>query len=289
MTADLPQRLRAHVDRLASEIGERNVWHPAGLAAAVAYLRDRFRAGGLVVREQSYECRGIAVCNVEATLPGTRLHDEVVLVGAHYDSVAGTVGANDNGSGVAGMLEIARHLAEAPAARRLRFVAFVNEEPPFFRTRMMGSLVYAREARRNRDDIKGMLSLETIGYYDDTPGSQRYPLPMGALYPDTGNFIGFVGNLRSAGLVRSAVSAFRRHSPFPAESAALPGWVPGVGWSDQWSFWRNGYRAIMVTDTAPFRYPWYHTSADTPGRIDYPRMAQVVSGLTATVRELADA
>jgi hypothetical protein len=165
-------------------------------------------------------------------------------------------------------------------------VAFVNEEPPYFTTSQMGSFVYAKECRKRKDKITAMLSLETIGFYSDQDGSQSYPPPLSLFYPSKGNFIGFVGNLSSRRLVRRVVGSFREHAKFPSEGAALPGWVPGVFWSDHWSFWKHGYHALMVTDTAPFRYVHYHTPEDTIDKIDFERLARVVAGLEKVVADL---
>ena len=153
----------------------------------------------------------------------------------------------------------------------------------------MGSLVYALACRQRRENVVAMISLETIGYFDDAKGSQSYPPPFSLFYPSTGNFIAFVGNYSSRRLVRRSVASFRRHTEFPSEGAALPSFIPGVGWSDQWAFWQAGYPALMVTDTAPFRYPDYHRPSDTPDKIDHERMARVVDGLEAVVRELVRA
>ena len=197
------------------------------------------------------------------------------------------VGANDNASGVAVLLALARALSPEKAARTLRFVAFANEEPPHFQNESMGSWAYALSCQQRGDDIVAMISLETMGYYSDEEDSQSYPFPMSAAYPSTGSFIGFVGNVASRHLVRRVVGSFREHAAFPSEGAALPSWIPGVGWSDHWSFWQAGYRAIMVTDTAPFRYPHYHTEQDTPDKLDYERLARVTLGLEKVIRELA--
>ena len=162
-----------------------------------------------------------------------------------------------------------------------------NEEPPFFLRRDMGSKVYASLARKRKDNIVAMLSLETMGFYSEAPNSQQYPFPFSFFYPHTANFIGFVGNLGSRHLVRQSLEAFRSHTQFPSEGIAAPGWVTGIGWSDHWSFWQAGYRAIMVTDRALFRYEHYHTSEDTPEKIDYNRLARVTMGLSHVVTELA--
>ncbi len=280
-------RLSGHVHVLAGSIGERNLWHYSALQAAADYIEDTFVQLGYRPTDEAFESRGKPVRNIIAEKPGNSIPDEIVLVGAHYDSVQGSPGANDNGSGVAALLELARLLADREFPRTVRFVAFVNEEPPFSYSTEMGSLINAQAARDRGDRIQAMLALETIGYYSDQPGSQRYPFPLNLFYPHTANFIGFVGNLDSRRLVRSAVQSFRRHTSFPAEGAAVPGWITGVGWSDHWSFWQAGYRAIMVTDTAFFRYAHYHTAGDTPDKVDYERMARVVAGLASVIADLA--
>jgi hypothetical protein len=280
-------RLEAHVVRLAGHIGERNFRRPAALDSAAAYVTSSLEALGYEVRPVAYSVGGQPFRNLEATLPGRARAKEIVVVGGHYDSVVGTPGADDNASGTAAVLELARLLRDDTPERTVRFVAFVNEEPPFFETEQMGSRVYAREAARRGDRIVAMLSLETIGYYTPRPGSQQYPPPLSALYPDRGDFVGFVGNVASRALVRRCVGAFRRHARFPSQGVAAPAWIPGVYWSDHASFWREGYPAVMITDTAPFRNPAYHSASDTPDRVDYPAMARVVHGVAAVVRELA--
>lgn len=280
-------RLEKHVSVLAGEIGERNIWHPQGLKASVDYIEKILGDLGYQVEMQEYEVEGKPVANLEAERIGTSLAREIVVVGAHYDSVFGTRGANDNASGVAGILEVARLLATEELSRTVRFVAFVNEEPPFFMTGDMGSRVYASRSRRRGEDIVAMLSIETIGYYSEVSGSQNYPFPFSYFYPTTANFIGFIGNFSSRRLVRRAIGTFREHTRFPSEGLAAPEWVTGVGWSDHWSFWQEGYPAIMVTDTALFRYDHYHTPQDTPDKLDYARTARVVTGLTRVVADLA--
>jgi hypothetical protein len=284
----LADRLRQHVAVLAADIGERNVWHPGTLEASAAYIENSFRAMHYAVSSQTYTAEGASVRNLEVVLEGTTRAEEIILIGAHYDTVPGSPGANDNGSGVAALLEMARLLAPEPLARSVRFVAFVNEEPPFFYTAEMGSHRYARVARERGDNISAMLALETIGYYSDAAGSQQYPNPVFSwLYPDTANFIGFVGNLASRKLVRRCLQSFRRHAAFPSEGVAAPGNMMGIHWSDHWSFWQAGYPALMVTDTALFRYPHYHAGSDTPEHIDYERLARVVTGLAEVTIDLA--
>jgi hypothetical protein len=281
----LREELRADVQKLAGEIGERNMSHYTQLNAAADFIENSLSQAGLHLRRDSYELRGQACHNIEAKIPGTR--PEVLLIGAHYDSVFGSPGANDNGSGVAATLALARRFANRKTQHTLRFVAFVNEEPPYFLLDEMGSNIYARRCKARGDRISAMISLETIGYFSDAPHSQTYPSRvLGAFYPNVGNFIGFVSNVHSRTLLRRVISLFRKHAKIPSEGAALPSFVPGVSWSDQWSFWRHGYPGIMVTDTAPFRYPYYHSAGDTPDKLDYDRFTLVVSGMEKVIEGL---
>jgi hypothetical protein len=291
----LREELRANVQKLAGEIGERNMWHYAQLNAAADFIEDSFSRAGLNPRRDSYEMHGQPCHNIEAEIPGNR--PEIIVIGAHYDSVFGSPGANDNGSGAAAVLALAQRFAarekERSPPRRspnktLRFVAFVNEEPPYFLSGEMGSLIYARRCKERGDKISAMISLETIGYFSDAPHSQTYPSPgLGLFYPKVGNFIGFVSNVKSRALLRRVITLFRKHAKIPSEGASLPAFIPGVSWSDQWSFWQQGYPAIMVTDTAPFRYPYYHSSNDTPDKLDYDRFTLVVSGMEKVIENLA--
>ena len=282
---DLRAELKSDVQMLAGKIGERNMSHYPQLNAAADFIEDSFSRAGLHPRRDSYEVRGQACHNIEAEIPGTR--PNVVLIGAHYDSVFGSPGANDNGSGVAALLALARRFAGKPAQQTLRFVAFVNEEPPYFLTEQMGSFVYAGRCKGRGDRISAMISLETIGYFSDAPHSQTYPAAgLGVFYPTVGNFIGFVSNVHSRELLRRSIALFRKHAKIPSEGAALPSFVPGVSWSDQWAFWQHGYPGIMITDTAPFRYPHYHSATDTPDKLDYDRFALVVSGMQKVIEGL---
>ena len=283
----LVRALRQHVEQLAGTIGERHVGRPDALHAAERYIREAWTRLGYEVVRQAYDARGVESANLEVTIPGYVRPAAVVLAGAHYDTVPASPGADDNASGIAALIELARMLRNERPAQTIRLVAFVNEEPPFFYFGEMGSRVYARAARARGDDIRIMLSLEMLGCYSEARGSQRYPLLLRHFYPDRGNFIAFVSNLRSRAALRAAVSAFKAGPDFPIESLASPAVVPGVSWSDQVSFWRAGYRAIMVTDTAFYRYPHYHWPSDTPERLDYGRMARVVDGLGKMLVALA--
>ncbi len=281
----LRDELRADVQTLAGEIGERNLQHYPQLATAADFIARSFTEMGLAPRRDGYTASGQLCENIEVEIAGAT--PEIFVVGAHYDSVLGSPGANDNGSGVAALLALARRFAGKAAPRQtLRFVAFANEEPGFFQTQEMGSWVYANRCQARGDKIVGMMSLETVGYFSDAPGSQKFPMMgLGLAYPDSGNFIAFVSNVASRKLLRKTLGSFRRHATLPSEGAALPANVPGIGWSDHWAFWQHGYPAIMITDTAPFRYPHYHARSDTPDKLDYDAMARLVSALEKVLRE----
>lgn len=278
--------LTRHVFYLAAEIGERNVIAYEPLQKTAQFIEDNFKKVGYEVKSQEYVVQMRKVRNLSAEIPGGAKANEIVVIGAHYDTVYDCPGADDNTSGIAALLELARILKDSHPARTVRFVAFVNEEPPWFQTDDMGSLVYAEQAHKLKENIVAAISIETIGMYSDAEGSQQYPSGFKSLYPSKGNFIVFVGNLGSRGLVRDAVRSFRASTQFPSEGSAVPPAIPGVGWSDHWSFWQEGYPAIMVTDTAPFRNPNYHQPTDRADTLDYDRMARVVHGLAGVVTDL---
>ena len=285
--AVLREELVVDVAKLAGEIGEKNIWHYENLTAAADYIRNSLTEAGYVVQLQDYQVEGKICYNLGAEITGTKEPERIVVVGAHYDSVYGSPGANDNISAVTATLALARRFTDKRPACTLRFVFFVNEEPPFYQTNQMGSMVYAKSCRAKGENITAMLCLETIGYYSEQPHSQKYPFPFNFIYPAKGNFIGFVSNLSSRKILHRVVGSFRKKCSFPSQGGAIPQIVPGISWSDHSSFWQQGYPAIMVTDTAPFRYPYYHTPEDTPDKIDYERLARVVWGLGAVVAELA--
>lgn len=286
--AALAQRLQAHVSAIASR--EHHARRPEALETAAIYLEARLEEMGYAVHRQVFRAAGVQVRNLEVTIRGQGSEPRPVLVvGAHYDSAPGTPGANDNATGAAAVLELARRLREGGAIGPvdILLVLYVNEEPPFFRSPLMGSHVHAQALRTRGVDVRVMLSLETLGYYSNEPGSQRYPWPLNALYPDRGNFVGFVGTTGDIGLVRRSVHVFRSHSPVLAEGIAAPRFIPGVDFSDHASYLDAGYPALMVTDTAPYRYPHYHKASDTPDKVNYEMLAAVVLGVEAVVRDWA--
>lgn len=288
MKTEIQNNLRKTVHVLAREIGSRGYLQTAALNRTIEYISSEFSAYGYSVLEQPYDYKGKTYKNIYVEKKGTRVPEKIIVVGAHYDTVTGTPGADDNASAVAGLLELARLLADKPLAGTLHFVAFTLEEPPLFRSKKMGSYVYAESLKQASRDVRGMICLEMIGYFSDKPDSQLFPLPfMRWVYPDKGNFITLVGNLQSRDFLKSIRSGFRKGTDLPAESLATISIVPGVDFSDHRSFWKSGYNAIMVTDTAFYRNPYYHGIGDVPETLDYARMTEVVLGLKTAIENLA--
>jgi Zn-dependent M28 family amino/carboxypeptidase len=282
-----PARLEAHVRALSVQFVPRDAAHPEGLELAAAYVRRELGAAGGVVAEQPYEVGGRVYRNVVASFgPETR---ERIVVGAHYDAAGPLPGADDNASGVAGLLELARMLGASAPPLRVELVAYTLEEPPFFGTGEMGSAVHARSLRAAGVALRAMISLEMIGFFSDAEGSQRYPSPaLKAFYPSRGDFITVVGKFDQGRLVRRVKRAMLAAAPLlPVYSINAPRAVPGVDFSDQSNYWDAGYDALMITDTAFYRNPNYHTARDTPDTLDYTRMALVVEGVHAAVLDLS--
>ncbi len=284
----LQDLLQQDIKKIAVEIGARNYSQYEKLNATKDFFETNFTQFGYQLKQQEYKIDNKSYYNLAVERLGTEKPNEVIVVGGHYDSAFNAPGANDNGTGAAATLELARIFAQKSTKRTVRFVEFTNEEPPFFWTENMGSLVYAKQIDPRKEKVIAMLSLETMGYFSDQEGSQKYPFPIGLIYPQQGNFISFIGNLNSGDLVRRSIASFRRHAKFPSEGAALPSWIAGIGWSDQWSFWQQGYQGIMVTDTAPYRYPYYHTENDTFDKINFDKLTRIVSGLSAVISDLAE-
>jgi Zn-dependent M28 family amino/carboxypeptidase len=284
------EQLQQHVTALSVDIGPRRATLGNSLQRAEQYIVAelvKVQPAPPTPRREALPGAPGSPANIVLELPGSE-PGPLVLLGAHYDTdQGGTPGANDNGSGVAAALVLAARLAPAKHRLPIRIVFFANEEMPYFTTPAMGSLHHAQGCRKRGEVLRAMLSLETMGYYSDEPGSQKYPAPLSFLYPDRGNFIGFVGDLASRSLVREVIGHFRAGATIPSEGAALPAALPGVGWSDHWAFWQQGYAAIMVTDTALFRDPTYHRHSDISPNLDYQRLARVVVGLERVVLELA--
>ena len=285
---DTESNLIATVKYLSEEIGERSYHDPLKLGRVADYIESLFREYGLDVKKQPFKYRNETYFNVIAEVRGFEVPEApIIVIGAHYDTVSGSPGADDNASGVAGLLEIARLASLKAPKRTIRFVAFCLEEPPAYMTRHMGSYVYAQSLSKEGVDVKGMIALEMLGFYRDYKGSQEFPSSLLRLFfPSTANFISFVGDLQSKSFTKEVESAFKAISSFPVEILNTLAVVPGVDFSDHRNFWKFGYPAFMVTDTAFYRNANYHEQGDTAETLDYKRMADVVTGLYKAVSDL---
>jgi hypothetical protein len=279
-------KLKNHVKILAEDIFPRDSNHPQNLDRAASYIRERFIESHGAVIEQSFEVKGKTYRNIIASF-GPRI-GERIIVGAHYDTSGELPGSDDNASGVAGLLELAAMLGNRPLHKRVDLVAFSLEEPPYFNTEYMGSAIHAKSLKKQNVVVRMMISLEMIGFFIDAPNSQRFPLPLLDLaYPNQGNFICVVSKLGLGSFVRHTKKAMRMAAPLPVYSLNAPASSPGINLSDHINYWRQGYDALMITDTAFMRNARYHTAEDKPDTLDYKRMAMVVQGVYAAVLEIA--
>jgi len=275
---------------LARDIGKRNHLNPSGLKKAINYIKYEFEKFGYSVDTQVYKADSVDMDfeNIIVTVPGTTDKDSIIVIGAHYDTFGETPGADDNGSAVGVLLELARLFKDIKTTKTLRFVAFANEEPPFFKTNDMGSMRYAKMCKTLGENIEAMVCLESVGYYSDKPQSQNYPHVLKFFYPNTGNFLSMVSNMPSMKLLNKSAASFRSASKIPIETLWAPATlVNAITLSDQWAFWKCGYKAIMLCDTAFFRTPHYHTTQDTVEKLDYNKMADVVDGSKQILIDLA--
>jgi Zn-dependent M28 family amino/carboxypeptidase len=281
------QRLQNHLHALTVTIGERSVRVPENLEKTAAYITSFYQDIGLAVANQEYSYSELQLDNIVAEIAFRENPKHHFLIGAHYDSVSGTVGADDNASAIAVQLETARHLAALAGKERLdlavKFVSFALEEPPAYGTRHMGSRVYAKMARTQKEKIDGMICLEMVGYTCHESGCQDYPFPLMFMdYPKEGNFIGIVNNFKSRDFAGRLVEQFKKNRQLPVIKLTVPfnGWImPTVRLSDHASFWGQGFKAVMVTDSAFYRNPYYHTPADTMDKLDFEYMAELVQSL----------
>ncbi len=279
------ERLRRIVTFLSEDLGVRNYIHYQNLQEAADFIQRSFEEIGYSVESNPYEINGVTFRNIIAEKPGNNPAGGILLIGAHYDSCYNP-GADDNASGIAGLIELARLLKDVPFTHTLRFAAFVNEEPPFFLTDQMGSSVYAKQLRSKGEPLRAAVILEMLGFYSEKLFSQKYLPLLGPFYPNRANFITIVGNFPSRKIVKDLYQGFKAASTFPVERIVAPSSIPGIYYSDHWSFWKAGYPAVMITDTAYLRSPHYHAKTDLPGTIDYPRMAKVIFGFKEAIERL---
>lgn len=294
----LAEALFRHVDLLAGVIGVRHPEKAGTMAAAAEYIADQFHSMGFEVSRESFPVRVRArtdsattsVDNLLMTIPGQSKPEEILIIGAHYDSTLTTPGADDNASAIAVLIETARLLREHTPSRTIRFAAFACEEAPYFHTGEMGSLVHAEGCCNRNEQIVGMLCLEMMGFYTDAPESQQLPptIPrwLRWLFPSKGNFLAAVSNPRSWKLCWRFRRGFRKATRFPLFPIVLPESIPEIHLSDHRGFWVHNYPALMLTDTSFLRNPHYHQPSDTPDTLDYTRMAEVTQGIAGAVRFL---
>ncbi|MCU1285120.1 MAG: peptidase [Acidobacteriales bacterium] len=281
-----PDRLKAHVEMLAGKIPNRSYDDPRNLNRAADYITAEFKKSGASVSEQPVRAGGRQFKNIIADFGPDS--PEMIVVGAHYDSYGGYPGADDNASGTAGLIELAQLLSNTKLPMKVELVAYTLEEPPFFRSPSQGSLVHASSLKKINAKVRAMICLEMIGFFSDKAGSQSYPVPgMGLIYPDRANYIAVVGSFAHFGLVRTVKKAMTAGSDLPVRSTNAPRSIPGIDFSDHASYWDMGYPAVMITDTAFYRNPNYHTAQDTPDTLDYNRMAKVVDQVYGAVLALA--
>jgi len=283
----LRNRLYAHVDVLSNEIGPRNLQHDSALNKTGDYIAEQMKLSSQHFSAQQYHHHKKSIQNLILEQSGQNKPEEIIVIGAHYDSVLDSPGADDNATGIACLLELIRMLHHYNNNRTLRFVAFTLEEPPFFGTEQMGSQVYAKSCKENEEDIVAMIALEMLGYYSEKRGSQQYPLPyMKAQASDKGNFIAVVGNDQSRQLGIGFAEKLKETSLIKTETVIPRSSVYGIDLSDHSSFWKYNYPAIMITDTAFYRNPHYHEASDTIDKLNFRYFARLVYGLAYALEQL---
>lgn len=276
----IQQNLKATVIHLSETIGIRNYQYFENLNTTADYIISTFKRLGYHVEVMEYWVGQQVFRNITAREKKEPDNAGVILVGAHYDSCFNP-GADDNASGIAAVLELARLMKDYHGTKSIRFVAFANEEPPFFMTENMGSFVYAKKMKAQGVDIDTVIIFDMLGYYRDEKHSQRYPPLIGLFYPNKGNFLAVVGNFPSGKVVKQIVKSYENAASIPVRSIVAPGFIPGLSFSDHWAFWKHGYRAVMLTDTAYLRNKNYHKQSDLPNTLRYEKIMEVVIGVKA--------
>lgn len=294
LEADMEQELvtfendiRADVSYLSETLGPRNPAHHEALVQTANWIEERWLSQGYEVKRQSFLVEGKECVNLEIEILGIRSPEEIVIVGAQYDTWPDSPGANNNGGGVAVLLKLSDMLMGRLPDRTIRLVAFTTQEPPYDNTESMGSLRYARRCRERGEDICMMLCMDAIGVYKQEPGSQRLPFPFSLFYPDRGNFLAFIADLGSRDCLVEVTRGFKKGSALPIAAGCAPRWVKGVTWSDHLSFWRCGYKAVQITDTGAFRSPSHTTSDDTMEKMDFAALARVTVGMYGSILEVS--
>lgn len=282
--------LKNHVKTVSDKIGERNVFN-GKLILAEEYIEKEISKCGYEIEKQTYlpeelGKRAPECSNIIVTKTGMKDKDKIILIGAHYDSMYQSPGADDNASSVACLLVLADIISKLQFEKTIKLIFFTNEEPPFYKTNSMGSVIYAKRARKNKENIIAMICLEMVGYFAQGKNTQKYPPLINLFYPKKGNFIAIVGNLKSHSLVKLTKKAFNKYSEIPVETISIPGFIAhGVDFSDHSSFWNEGYKAVMITDTSFYRNRNYHTREDIYNTLDYKEMTKIVKGLNGLLME----
>lgn len=280
-TDEIKTNLSSTVRYLSETVGQRSYRDIDKLNKSADYIEEKFRSYGCSTKRHVFIYSGNTYYNIICDIKGTKSsNNAIIVIGAHYDTAIGTPGADDNASGVAGLLELARLTSKHPLKHPVQFVAFSLEEPLVSAVRHLGSHLYAKKLKQEGANIYSMISLEMIGYFSDKKSSQHYPLPFFKLfYPDKGNFICFVGDIKSKKFTKKIEDNFKASSALPVETLSTVSIVPGVDFSDHKSFWDVGYHAFMITDTAFYRNKNYHKEGDTALTLDYDRMTELIKGL----------
>jgi Zn-dependent M28 family amino/carboxypeptidase len=276
----MQERLKNIVYEISENIGERNLWKYENLKKCADYIKDYLKNLGYEVNIFNYKIENKEFENIYVLKEGEE--DIFIVLGSHYDTVLNSKGADDNASGVAVNLLSAEILKNENLKYGIIFCFFPNEEPPFFKTDLMGSYIFAKFLKKQKYKIEGMICLESIGYFTEEKNSQEYPFPFFKnKYGDRGNFIATVGNLKSKDFVKRVSEGIKKFSEITSHHLfSSPLIVPGIDFSDNWSFYENGFRACMITDTAFYRNPYYHTSFDTYDKLDYKKIEEILKGLT---------
>lgn len=283
---NIRKELESDISYMSGTLGPRNAFSYERLQKCAGWIKKRWESQGYVVKSQTFSIQGRDYENLEIEIKGQKTPAEIVVVSAQYDTLPDSPGANNNASGVAVLLQLSNLLKNYSPDRTLRFVNFVNEEDPFFGTEWMGSLKYAENAYRRHENIKIMLSLDSIGIYKDEPGSQTLPFPFSFFYPERGNFLAFIGDFGSRTYMIQATKGFKKGSSFPIKAGVVPKWTKGAAWSDHSSFWKFGYPGMQITDTGAFRSPYHTTAEDTMEKIDIGALSRIVMGMYGCIVEL---
>ncbi len=283
---NIRKELESDIYYMSVRLGPRNAFSYERLQKSAEWIKKRWESQGYAVRSRKFSIQGKDYENLEIEIRGQKTPTEIVVVSAQYDTLPDSPGANNNASGVTVLLQLSNLLKNSSPDRTLRLVNFVNEEDPFFGTEWMGSFKYAENAYQKHENIKIMLSIDSIGIYKDEPGSQKLPFPFSVFYPDRGNFLAFIGDFGSRKYMIQATRGFKKGSSFLIKAGIVPKWTKGAAWSDHSSFWKFGYHGMQITDTGAFRSPYHTTKEDTIEKINFDALSRIVMGIYGSIIEL---